>query len=98
MKISVNVKPIVMQNQNKDALVEHIMRTFDLELDENGTLWRVSEGRFEYFGVVFHKQRVKTNKRKYNLWTAQIYVIGGDMVYHGIRITQHARHFEISNV
>ena len=98
MKISVNIKPIVMKNQNKDALVENIMDTFGLDIDDNGSLFRFIDDKVQYFGVVFHKQRVKAKKRKYNQWTAQIYIIDESMLYHGIRITQHARHFEITNV
>ena len=98
MKISVNIKPIVMKNQNKDALVENIMDTFGLDIDDNGSLFRYIGDDVQYFGVVFHKQRVKAKKRKYNQWTAQIYIIDESMLYHGIRITQHARHFEITNV
>ena len=97
MKISVNIKPIVMTNQNKDALVENIMDTFGLDIDDNGSLFRFIDDKVQYFGVVFHKQRVKAKNRKYNQWTAQIYIIDESMVYHGIRITQHARHFEITN-
>lgn len=98
MKISVNIKPIVMKNQNKDALVENIMDTFGLDIDDNGSLFRFIDDKVQYFGVVFHKQRVKAKNRKYNQWTAQIYIIDESMLYHGIRITQHARHFEITNV
>ena len=97
MKISVNIKPIVMKNQNKDALVENIMDTFGLNIDDNGSLFRFIDDKVQYFGVVFHKQRVKAKNRKYNQWTAQIYIIDDSMLYHGIRITQHARHFEITN-
>lgn len=97
MKISVNIKPIVMKNQNKDALVENIMDTFGLDIDDNGSLFRFIDDKVQYFGVVFHKQRVKAKNRKYNQWTAQIYIIDESMLYHGIRITQHARHFEITN-
>ena len=97
MKISVNIKPIVMKNQNKDALVTNIMDTFGLGIDDNGSLFRFIDGKVQYFGVVFHKQRVKAKNRKYNQWTAQIYIIDESMLYHGIRITQHARHFEITN-
>ena len=97
MKISLNIKPIVMKNQNKDALVENIMDTFGLDIDDNGSLFRFIDDKVQYFGVVFHKQRVKAKNRKYNQWTAQIYIIDESMLYHGIRITQHARHFEITN-
>lgn len=97
MKISLNIKPIVMKNQNKDALVENIMDTFGLNIDDNGSLFRFIDDKVQYFGVVFHKQRVKAKNRKYNQWTAQIYIIDESMLYHGIRITQHARHFEITN-
>ena len=99
MKISVNIKPIVIQNTSKEILIADFEKTLGVSrINGEGEWFRDVDGKLEIFGVIFHKQRVKAQTRRFNRWTAQLYKIDESMLVNGIRITQHSRHFEIKSV